>query len=49
MRYLLEHRELIPQMSEEVYKLTEERYERSKMIKRVYDHREELLKKYKIK
>ena len=49
MQYLIDHPEKIKEMSEEVYKLTEARYERSKMIKMNYDYRLKLIEKNKIK
>lgn len=42
MEYILLNPEAMRQMSEEVYLLTKERYERSVMVKRIYDDRETL-------
>ena len=39
MKMLIANKELIQTMSEEVYKLTKDRFERSVMVKRIYEHR----------
>lgn len=49
MRTLIDNREKLFLMSEAVYELTNERYERNKMVRRIYEHRLQLIKKYKIK
>lgn len=48
MRYLLNNPNKIREMSDAMFELTDERYERSKMVKRLYEHRVQLLKKHNI-
>ena len=48
IRQLICDPELIKNMSESMYNLTLERYERSKMVKRIYEHRLQLISKYNL-
>lgn len=49
MRLLVDDPSKIKQMSEDVFKLTDERYERGKMVKRIYEHRLQMIEKYNLK
>lgn len=48
IRQLISNPELIKEMSEAMYNLTMDRYERSKMVKRIYEHRLRLIRKYNL-
>lgn len=48
IRQLITNPNLIKEMSESMYNLTKDRYERSKMVQRIYEHRLQLINKYNI-
>jgi glycosyltransferase involved in cell wall biosynthesis len=48
IRQLINNLNLIKEMSESMYNLTLDRYERSKMVQRIYEHRLSLINKYHI-